>query len=190
MTRGVTDPSCTRCRLSRSRTQVVPGKGSWKARIVFVGEAPGSEEDVRGEPFVGRAGRLLDEALAEAGVSRDEVFIANLVKCRPPGNRRPRKDEVEACSRFLKAELERIRPRVVCVLGGTVAGALLGSGEKMSAAVGRVIDAEVHGMRVKAVISYHPAACLYQRKNLTAFKEAIRTSVREAGLGSRRRSPH
>ncbi|MEM4233000.1 MAG: uracil-DNA glycosylase [Thermoplasmata archaeon] len=190
MTPEVVDLSCTRCRLSRSRKQVVPGKGSWRTSLVLVGEAPGSEEDRRGEPFVGRAGKLLDETLADGGASRQDVFIANLVKCRPPGNRRPRKDEIEACARFLQAELQRIRPKVICAMGQTVAAALIGCNGRMSSLVGRVFDAEVHGVRANVVISYHPAACLYQRKNLSAFREAIRTSLHEAGLGKRASKPH
>jgi len=152
---------------------------------MFIGEAPGKEEDLRGEPFVGRAGRILDEALMGAGVSRREVFMANLVKCRPPNNRRPRKDEVRACARFLESEFDAVRPEVVCALGGTVAEALLGRRQKMSAMVGRRLRMNLFGHDVLLIVSYHPAACLYQRRNLAAFNKAVSDSVAAAGLGRR-----
>lgn len=190
MTCGKIDLSCAKCRLSESRTQVVPGTGSCRSKLMLIGEAPGKDEDLKGEPFVGRAGKLLDEALQEAGVHRSEVFIANLVKCRPPNNRRPRKDEVEACSEYLRSELEAVRPRVVCVLGQTAAKALLSTREKMSVAVGSMKRTTIHGKVVQLIVSYHPAACLYQRRHVTAFKKAIRKSVRAAGLGERGPKTH
>jgi len=182
MSCGDTDLKCTRCRLSRSRTQVVPGTGPCDARVVFIGEAPGKDEDLKGEPFVGRAGKILDAALVEAGVRRDQVYIVNLVKCRPPGNRRPRKDEVSACSRFLESELRQISPVAVCALGQTVASELCGTRDKMSALAGRAIDCSLFGMEVRLFVNYHPAACLYQRKNLAKFKKGIKASLSAAGF--------
>lgn len=182
MSCGNTDLKCTRCRLSKSRTQVVPGTGPCNAKIVFIGEAPGKDEDLKGEPFVGRAGKILDAALAEAGVGRDQVYIANLVKCRPPGNRRPRKDEVSACARFLESELREISPVVVCALGLTVASKLCGTRGKMSHLAGKTIDCKLFGMDFRLHVNYHPAACLYQRKNLEKFKKGIKASLSVAGL--------
>lgn len=183
MTCGNVDLRCTKCRLSKGRTNVVPGAGDCRARIIFIGEAPGKDEDLKGEPFVGRAGRLLDEALSEAGVSRKDVFISNLVKCRPPDNRRPRKDELSTCtSLYLASELAEVSPDVVCALGQTAAEHVLGKKVKMNRSVGRGTSVDLGGRRVRIFVAYHPAACLYQRKNLAGFKKAIRTSLKAAGL--------
>jgi DNA polymerase len=180
MTCGDIDLACTKCRLSRGRTQVVPGAGPCTSSIALIGEAPGREEDLKGEPFVGRGGKLLDKVLREAGSDRSEVFICNLVKCRPPGNRRPRKDEIEACSRFLKSELEHVRPKVVCLLGQTVVKNLLDRNDRMEDLVGTSTKANIAGVGVQVFIAYHPAACLYQRKNIVSFKKSIRASIRAA----------
>ena len=177
MSCGKIDLRCRICRLSSGRTQVVPGKGSCSSRIVFVGEAPGKDEDVRGEPFVGRAGKILDEALADAGVGRGEVYITNLVKCRPPKNRRPRKDEIVACSGYLSSELKDLRPTVVCALGQTVAKSLFGEPGSMKGLVGKAIPKQMGGLKVVAVIAYHPAACLYRRSNIKAFRNSIQRAV-------------
>lgn len=182
MTCGKIDFACTRCRLSKGRTQVVPGTGSCDSGIVFIGEAPGREEDLKGEPFVGRGGRLLDDALREAGVDRSMIFICNLVKCRPPSNRRPRKDEIAACSRFLESELRDVKPKVVCALGQTVANHLLGNKMKMSDLVRGERKLTLVGRDVRFFVAYHPAACLYQRKNLGSFKNSIKTSVHASGV--------
>ena len=182
MTCGSIDFACTRCRLSKGRTQVVPGTGPCSSPIVFIGEAPGREEDLKGEPFVGRGGKLLDKVLTDAGADRSKVFICNLVKCRPPGNRRPRKDEIEACSRFLKSELKAVRPRVVCALGQTVATSLLNRKEKMSDLVKKSFDANVAGIDVQVFVAYHPAACLYQKKNNGSFRKNVEGSLKAARL--------
>lgn len=177
MSCGKIDLHCRICRLSSGRKQVVPGKGSCRSRIVFVGEAPGKDEDLRGEPFVGRAGKLLDEALADAGAGRGEVYITNLVKCRPPENRRPRKDEIAACSGYLSSELEELRPTVVCALGQTVAKSLFGESGSMKEIVGKAVPKQMEGLKVTAVIAYHPAACLYRRSNIKAFRNSIQRAV-------------
>ena len=182
MTCGDIDFKCTRCRLSRGRTQVVPGTGPCTSRIVFIGEAPGREEDLKGEPFVGRGGRLLNDAIKEAGSDRSEVFICNLVKCRPPGNRRPRKDEIEACSRFLRSELEAVRPKVVCALGQTVANTLMRRKGKMSDLVEESTMTTLAGIDVELYVAYHPAACLYQRRNIGSFNKSIKASLKAAKL--------
>jgi len=182
MTCGKIDLRCRRCRLSEKRTQVVPGSGSCRSRIAFIGEAPGKDEDLKGMPFVGRAGRLLDRALEQAGASRNEVFICNLVKCRPPKNRRPRKDEIAACSRYLRSELQTIRPKVVVALGQTAAESFLKGRRKMLDIVGCESAITICGRRVRFFVTYHPAACLYQRKNLKAFNESIRASLRAARM--------
>jgi len=182
MTCGKIDFTCRRCRLSKGRTRVVAGTGTCRSPIVFIGEAPGREEDLKGEPFVGRAGRLLDTTLQGAGAERSRVFICNLVKCRPPGNRRPRKDEIAACSRFLESELKDVRPRVVCALGQTVANSLLGNKKKMADLIKEDRRLTVAGVNVRFFVAYHPAACLYQRKNLSSFKRSIKASIDASGL--------
>ncbi len=119
---------CTRCKLATTRTQVVFGVGNPKAALMFVGEAPGADEDEQGEPFVGRAGQLLTKLLKEAGISREEVYIANILKCRPPGNRPPQDDEISQCTPWLRKQLELIRPKIVCALGNFALSFLLGAG--------------------------------------------------------------
>jgi len=182
MSCGKIDLKCARCRLSKGRTQVVPGIGSCSSNIVFIGEAPGKDEDLRGEPFVGRAGKLLDQALSDCGVSRSKVYISNLAKCRPPGNRRPRRDEIAACSVFLESELETISPEVVCALGQTAAERLLRKRGKMSSLTRGEHVIEVGNRRMKLLVAYHPAACLYQRKNTASFKKSIRHGLVAAGI--------
>src|SRR5919106_4614152 len=117
--------TCTRCRLANGRTQVVYGVGNPNADLMFIGEGPGFHEDKQGEPFVGAAGKLLNELLQSAGLSRAEIYIANVVKCRPPNNRDPEPDEVETCKPFLLQQIELIRPKVVCTLGNWATKTLL-----------------------------------------------------------------
>jgi len=183
MTCGRIDLGCTKCRLSKKRTLVVPGNGPCSSRIVFIGEAPGRDEDVTGEPFVGAAGKLLNAALEKAGVPRSQVFCTNIVKCRPPDNRKPRKDEIRTCTElYLSFELETVRPRVVCALGQTATGCLIGLEGKMSDAVGRGMSRTICGRPVKFFAAYHPAAVLYQRKKMKDFQESVRAALVAAGL--------
>ena len=183
---GDIDLRCAKCRLCRKRTQVVPGVGPCSSRIVFIGEGPGRDEDVKGQPFVGRAGKILDEALERAGTDRSNVFITNLVKCRPPGNRRPRKDEIRTCSVYLNSELKALGPKVICALGQTVGNNLLGNREKMPALMIGDWIVPVAGRDVKLIVAYHPAACLYQRKNTKAFRESIAEALEAAGTVRRK----
>lgn len=182
MTCGKIDLRCTMCRLSKGRTQVVPGVGPCSARIVFIGEGPGKDEDIEGEPFVGRAGRVLNDAFENAGVLRSDVYITNLVKCRPPGNRKPRKDEVETCSLYLDSELKAVRPAAVCALGQTVANSLLENRETMSALMGKNRTIRLGGRDVRLIVAYHPAACLYQRRHLKKFQDSVKSALEAAGL--------
>jgi len=147
---------CQRCRLHQSRTTLVFGDGSPAARLVFVGEAPGYDEDQQGMPFVGRAGRLLDRMIAAMGMQRSEVYICNVVKCRPPQNRNPSADEVTACSPFLFRQIEAIRPRVVCLLGNYATQTLLQTTLNISQLRGK--DRYWRGIPV--VATFHPAYLL------------------------------
>lgn len=148
---------CTLCELSRSRNHAVPGEGNIETRIMFVGEGPGWHEDQQGRPFVGNAGKFLNELLAKAGLQREDVFITNVVKCRPPGNRDPLPDEIEACSTYLERQMKAIDPDVVVTLG-RFSMAKFFPGERIS---------RIHGQAKKVghrliVPMYHPAAALHQ----------------------------
>ncbi len=147
---------CTRCPLSRGRTQIVFGEGAGHAQLVFVGEGPGFEEDRSGRPFVGAAGALLDKIIIAMGLTREAVYIGNIVKCRPPGNRNPTPEEVDVCLPFLKRQLAAIRPRVVCALGSVAARSLLETETPISRLRGRFH--EVTGMAVMP--TFHPAFLL------------------------------
>jgi uracil-DNA glycosylase family 4 len=147
---------CTRCPLHKSRTNAVFGAGSSKTGLVFVGEAPGRDEDLQGEPFVGRAGQLLTRIIEAIGLSRGDVYITNVIKCRPENNRDPHPHEIELCSRYLVEQLEILRPKVICALGRFAAQAL--SGLKLSMAAYRTEELHYRGTRV--IATYHPAACL------------------------------
>jgi DNA polymerase len=183
MTCGKIDLGCTKCRLSKRRTLVVPGNGPCGSKLVFVGEAPGRDEDVKGIPFVGSAGKLLNAALESAGVSREKVYCTNIVKCRPPNNRKPKKDEICTCTElYLSSELKAIKPKVICALGQTAVEYFVDLKENMSEVIGHEMPIVVSGMHVKFVVSYHPAAVLYQRKKLRDFQKTIASAVRAAGL--------
>jgi len=148
---------CVKCRLSKTRTNAVPGEGSVRPRVMLVGEGPGREEDEQGRPFVGAAGKLLDELLASIGLSRAEAYIANVVKCRPPGNRPPTKEEIEACLPYLRRQMELLEPRVVCLLGNTAIKTLLDEDAWVARVHGR---AYTRGGRT-VIPMYHPAAAIY-----------------------------
>jgi DNA polymerase len=149
--------TCTRCRLSEGRTQVVFGMGSPTADLMFIGEGPGEQEDRQGLPFVGRSGQLLDRLLGEElGITRDRVYIANVVKCRPPGNRDPKPDEIDACRPYLQQQLDLIRPAVVITLGRFAAQWLLETTEGITRLRGRSYPF-AHGVLIPTL---HPAAAL------------------------------
>lgn len=147
---------CQRCKLVPHRNKIVFGQGSPRAELVFVGEGPGAEEDIQGLAFVGRAGRLLTHWVEALGLSRDDVYICNVIKCRPPGNRAPEKDEVEACSPFLYRQLDVIRPKLICCLGGVALQTLLGKTVAISRLRGQFFD--YRGTKLTA--TYHPAYIL------------------------------
>ena len=148
---------CVACRLGSTRTNAVPGEGDPHARVVFVGEGPGADEDRTGRPFVGRAGQLLDDIITKGmKLRREDVYIANVVKCRPPENRVPAPDEVEACSDWLDRQLLAISPRVICALGSTAARRLLATERSLGALRGAT-----HRWRdIPVVVTYHPAYLL------------------------------
>lgn len=158
------DLECQRCPLARDRTQVVPGSGDPEARLILVGEAPGASEDEGGKPFIGRSGRILDNALEEAGLSRERVWIANTVRCRPPENRAPRDVEIAKCSFQLDAEVASVGPRVLVALGATASGALVGRPVALKEEAGSVHNLRRAGMDLRCVVTYHPAGLIYRPK--------------------------
>jgi DNA polymerase len=156
---------CTRCELSRSRKSVVFGEGSERARVVFVGEAPGEEEDRQGRPFVGRAGKLLDQMIERIGLNRRDVFICNVLKCRPPNNRDPEAREVEACRDYLVAQLALIKPHLICTLGKHAYNTLMGVDARITKVRGLLTSYK----GTKLLPTYHPS---YLLRNQGAIKEA------------------
>ncbi len=148
--------NCTRCKLHRTRRTIVFGEGNSKARLMLIGEGPGYDEDIQGKPFVGRAGQLLTKILEAIQLRREEVYIANIVKCRPPQNRNPEPDEIECCHPFLLKQIRAIRPQVICALGTFAAQTLLRTNEKITSLRGRFFD--FNG--IKLIPTFHPAFLL------------------------------
>ena len=148
--------NCTKCRLGFTRTKFVFGAGNPEAKLMFIGEGPGREEDLQGEPFVGAAGKLLDNMLKAIHLTREEVYIANMVKCRPPENRDPAPDEIETCKPYLLQQIKMIRPQIICALGRISAQSLLQTKSSLGQLRGRFHDF----MGIRFMVTYHPAALL------------------------------
>lgn len=153
--------SCTRCVLHENRTKAVPGEGPEDSDVMLIGEAPGYHEDQQGEPFVGDAGDVLDRLLEKSGLDRSEVFIGNIIKCRPPENRDPKKEEIAECTAYLERQIKSIQPKLIVSLGRISAKELLDRPVKVSKEHGNLRDLEYSGWYCKIFISYHPAASLY-----------------------------
>jgi uracil-DNA glycosylase len=166
--------ACTRCRLAEGRTQVVFGVGNPDADLMFVGEAPGFHEDKQGFPFVGQAGKLLDTLLAGIGLTREDVYIANVIKCRPPGNRDPAPDEIEACEGHLFRQIELIEPTVVATLGNFATKLLSGKQTGITRVHGQEQETHIGGRQVILYPLYHPAAALYTPAMLQVLQEDFR----------------
>ena len=147
---------CKRCKLHRTRRSIVFGEGNEKAALMFIGEGPGYEEDVQGRPFVGRAGQLLTRIIESIHLSREEVYIANIIKCRPPQNRNPEPDEIQSCNPFLTKQIHAIQPKIICALGTFSAQTLLKTDTKITALRGKFYDLE----GIKVIPTYHPAFLL------------------------------
>jgi DNA polymerase len=175
---------CTRCRLHKGRTKLVFGVGSQNAEIMFVGEGPGADEDKQGEPFVGRAGQLLNNMISAMGIRREDVYIANVVKCRPPDNRTPEKDECDTCSPFLMRQIEVIQPKMIVALGAVAAKNLLGVNDSMANLRGKIYNFR----GTKLVATYHPAYLLRDpRQKAEAWKD-LQMVMRELGMAVPRRT--
>ncbi len=180
---------CTRCVLHRQgRKQIVFGVGDPKAELMFVGEGPGADEDEKGEPFVGRAGQLLNNMIKAMGIEREQVYIANIVKCRPPGNRTPEREECETCSPFLMRQIAVVKPKVIVALGATAAKTLLAMNASMMQLRGRFYDFKPAGVRgtdewdgCKLAVTYHPAFLLRDpRQKGEAWKD-LQMVMKELG---------
>jgi DNA polymerase len=153
--------ACQLCPLSEGRTLAVPGSGPAPADIMLIGEAPGKEEDLTGKPFVGRAGRLLDGALVQAGLERSKVFITSVIKCRPPQNRKPKKTEIVRCRPYLQSQIEILHPKIICLMGNTAAQAVLGR-QGIANLRGQVLQD-------RYLVTFHPAAVLRNRNLMNDF---------------------
>ena len=169
---------CTRCALHKCRNKIVFADGDANARLMFVGEGPGADEDAQGLPFVGRAGQLLNNMIAAMGLKREEVYIANVVKCRPPQNRTPEPDEANTCSPFLFRQIDVVRPEVIVALGATAATYLLGQRQPLAGLRGRV-----HAFRSsKLIVTYHPAFLLRDPRQKKEAWADLQIAMRELGL--------
>jgi len=170
--------NCTRCALHKGRNKIVFADGSPTARLMFVGEGPGADEDAQGLPFVGRAGQLLNNMITAMGLKREEVYIANIVKCRPPGNRTPEPDEANTCSPFLMRQIDVVGPEVIVALGATAATYLLGARQPLAGLRGRV-----HNVRgTKLIVTYHPAYLLRDPRQKKEAWADLQIAMRELGL--------
>lgn len=182
---------CKRCKLHQTRRTLVFGEGNDKAMLMFVGEGPGYDEDVQGRPFVGKAGQLLTKIIQSIQLERDEVYIANIVKCRPPQNRAPEPDEVLACRPFLLKQIEAVLPKIICCLGAVAAQSLLQTTERITVLRGRVFD--LNGIRV--IPTYHPAFLLRNpdrkrevwedMKRIASWMKELRDPNQSEGTNSR-----
>ena len=169
---------CTRCALHRGRNTIVFGVGNPAARLMFVGEGPGADEDAQGLPFVGRAGQLLNNMIAAMGLKREECYIANVVKCRPPGNRAPEPEEANTCSPFLFRQIDVVRPQVLVALGATAATYLLGAKQPLAGLRGRV-----HAFRgTSLIVTYHPAFLLRDPRQKKEAWADLQIAMKELGL--------
>jgi DNA polymerase len=170
--------ACMKCNLWRTRKNAVPGEGSSDAKVMFVGEAPGYWEDVKGRPFVGAAGKFLDMLLAEAGLSRSTVFIANVLKCRPPGNREPQPIEIQTCTPYLDRQIKAIEPRLLVTLGNHSTAYIFSRAglpfNGITQARGKFYQAKVLGLAVTVFPTFHPAAGLYNAKYKQLLTEDFR----------------
>ncbi len=191
-------PDCQRCKLGKlGRKQIVFGTGDPHAELMFIGEGPGADEDAQGLPFVGRAGQLLNNMIAAMGLKREQVYIANIVKCRPPGNRTPERDECDTCSPFLLRQIGVIRPKVIVALGATAAKNLLGVNDSMNSLRGRFYDFSPlrtltdagEPFACKLAVTYHPAFLLRDpRQKKEAWKD-LQMVMRYLELPAPKRAP-
>src|SRR5277367_2142738 len=188
--------NCTRCALSAGRNKIVFGDGDPNAELMFVGEGPGADEDAQGLPFVGRAGQLLNNMIAAMGLKREQVYIANIVKCRPPGNRTPERDECDTCSPFLMRQIQAIQPKMIVALGATAAKNLLGVNDSMASMRGRFYDFspprtsfDPESFSCKLAVTYHPAFLLRDPRQKKETWKDLQMVMQYLGLSAPTRAP-
>ena len=191
-------PDCQRCKLAKQgRKQIVFGTGDPYADLMFIGEGPGADEDTQGLPFVGRAGQLLNNMIAAMGLKREQVYIANIVKCRPPGNRTPERDECDTCLPFLMRQIQVVRPKVIVALGATAAKNLLGVNDSMTSMRGRFYDFSPprtltdagEAFSCKLAVTYHPAFLLRDPRQKKETWKDLQMVMRYLGLSAPQRAP-
>ncbi len=177
---------CRKCRLWKQAKNPVPGEGNPEARLMLIGEGPGYQEDVKGRPFVGRAGKLLDSLLSGIGFGREEVYITNIVKHRPPQNRAPKEDEISACSPYLDRQIRIINPEIIVTLGNHSTGYILSKINVEFGGItgvrGKVFEGKLFGIPLKIMPTFHPAAALYNPAYLSSLEEDFRVIKKELGL--------
>ena len=169
---------CSKCKLCNNRNNIVLGCGNRNAEIMFIGEGPGADEDIQGVPFVGKAGKLMNQAFKGIGINRENVYICNVVKCRPPMNRNPEVDEVKACIDYLREQVMLVKPKIIVLLGSVALKAVLGEEYSITKARGKWV--ELKG--IKYMPTFHPAALLRDEVKKIDFWNDLKEVVREAGL--------
>lgn len=163
--------NCNKCKLAQGRNDVVIGCGNKNAKLMFIGEGPGADEDAQGIPFVGKAGKLMNMAFAGIGIDREEVYITNIVKCRPPMNRNPEKDEADACKEYLQTQIELIKPEIIVLLGGVALKNILGEEYGITKIRGQWVEKD----GIKYMPTFHPAALLRDETKKVAFWKDLKT---------------
>ena len=161
---------CKECKLCINRNNVVIGEGNKNAKIMFIGEGPGADEDLQGIPFVGKAGKLMNMALKGVGIKREELYIANVVKCRPPGNRNPEQDEINSCKKFLEAQIKLVNPEIIVLLGNVALKTILGEEYGITASRGKWIEKD----GIKYMPVFHPAALLRDENKKILFWQDLK----------------
>lgn len=156
---------CKKCKLCNNRHNIVLGTGNRQAKIMFIGEGPGADEDIQGEPFVGKAGKLMDQAFEGIGIKREEVYIANIVKCRPPQNRNPEQDEIDSCIDYLRAQVMLVKPEIIVLLGSVALKAILGKEYSITTSRGKWVEKK----GIRYMPTFHPAALLRDESKKISF---------------------
>ena len=167
--------NCNKCKLCTNRTNVVIGTGNKNADLMFIGEGPGADEDREGTPFVGKAGKLMDMAFCGIGINREEVYIANIVKCRPPANRNPENDEVAACINYLRSQVMLVKPKIIVLLGSVALKNILGEEYGITASRGKWIEKK----QIKYMPTWHPAALLRDENKKMEFWQDLKEVIKE-----------
>ena len=167
---------CSKCKLCNNRNNIVLGCGNKNAKVMFIGEGPGADEDIQGEPFVGKAGKLMNQAFKGVGIKREEVYICNVVKCRPPMNRNPEADEVKACIDYLRAQVKLVKPKIIVLLGSVALKAVLGDEYSITKARGKWVEQK----DIKYMPTFHPAALLRDEEKKINFWNDLKVVVEEA----------